>query len=258
VCNEGEVSNGGFSHLDPLRAGIVGSVFAAQCAAEEKPMTYHVARAQASIPFDSSWDGDFWKAVKPLELQHFMGEKPEHFPRVQAKLAYDDRAVYVIFRVDDRFVRAVARKHQDAVYKDSCVEFFFTPHADVGQGYFNLEMNCGGTMLLHYQRVPRQDPVLLSETDLAKIDVAPSLPKIVDPEITDATRWTVAYRLPVDMFSKYFPATIQRPAPGATWRANLYKCADDTSHPHWLTWSPVEFERPDFHRPQSFGSRVFE
>jgi hypothetical protein len=88
--------------------------------------------------------------------------------------------------------------------------------------------------------------------------VAHSLPKIVDPEIADATEWTVAYRLPVDMFSKYFPATIQQPASGVSWRANLYKCADDTSHPHWLTWSPVAFERPDFHRPQSFGLLVFQ
>jgi hypothetical protein len=237
---------------------IVGSVLTTQSADQEKPMTYHVARAQAAVAFDSNWDGDFWKTIKPLELKHFMGARPDHFPQVQAKLVYDDHAVYVIFRVNDRFVRAVAQKHQDAVYKDSCVEFFFTPHADVGQGYFNLEMNCGGTMLLHYQRVPRQEPVLLSETDLAQIDVAHSLPKTVDPEITDPTPWTVAYRLPLEIFSKYFPATLQRPAAGVTWRANLYKCADDTSHPHWLTWSPVVFERPDFHRPQSFGSLVFQ
>jgi hypothetical protein len=248
----------GFRAAILVGAGIVGCVFTALCAAEEKPMIYHVARAPAAIAFDSNWDGDFWRTVAPLELMHFMGTKPEHFPKVQAKLVYDDRAVYVIFRVEDKFVRAVAQKHQDAVYRDSCVEFFFTPHADIAQGYFNLEMNCGGTMLLHYQRVPRQDHVQLSEADLARIEVAHSLPKIIDPEITDATQWTVSYRLPVDIFSKYFPAAIERPAPGVTWRANLYKCADDTSYPHWLTWSPVVFERPDFHRPQSFGLLVFQ
>lgn len=221
-------------------------------------MTYTVVRAQESIGFDTDWEGEFWKPVDPLELKHFMGERPEHFPKTQAKLAYDDRAVYVMFRVDDRYVRAVAQQHQDAVYKDSCVEFFFTPHTDLAQGYFNLEMNCGGTMLLHYQRAPREDSKRLSDADLALIDVQHSLPKIVDPEITDATQWTVAYRLPVDMFARYFPVELQRPAPGVIWRANLYKCADDTSHPHWLTWSPVDFERPDFHRPQSFGRLEFQ
>lgn len=247
----------GFQTVILLGVAIFCSAVMAR-AAEEKPMTYHVVRAQAAIAFDCNWDGDFWKAVKPLRLQHFMGTKPEHFPVVQAKLTYDDQAVYVIFHVNDRFVRAIAQQHQDAVYRDSCVEFFFTPHPDIEQGYFNLEMNCGGTMLLHFQRVPRQGPVLLSEADLAQIKVEHSLPKIVDPETTDPTQWTVAYRLPIDLFKKYFPVQAQQPSAGVTWRANFYKCADDTSHPHWLTWSPVVFERPDFHRPQSFGVLEFQ
>ncbi|MBL8849481.1 MAG: carbohydrate-binding family 9-like protein [Planctomycetaceae bacterium] len=221
-------------------------------------MTYKVHRAQSGIAFDARWDGKFWSDLPTLELKHFMGEKPEHFPHVEARLAYDHQAVYVIFRVEDRYVRAVAQQHQDAVYKDSCVEFFFTPHADIGQGYFNLEMNCGGTMLLHYQREPRQDHQPLSEDDLSQIEVTHSLPRIIDPEITEATEWTVAYRLPIETFRKYFPAPLVQPAPGVAWRANFYKCADDTSHPHWLTWSPVRFERPDFHRPQSFGVLEFQ
>jgi hypothetical protein len=241
-----------------LAAGIVGSVLTARSKGGEDSLTYHVARAPAAVALDASWDGDFWKPVKSLELKHFMGERPEHFPKVQAKLVYDDHAVYVIFLVDDRFVRAVAEKHQDAVYLDSCVEFFFTPDADSAQGYFNLEMNCGGTMLFHYQHSPGQDSVPLSVEELSEIDVSHSLPKIVDPEITDPTSWTVSYRLPIDLLRKYLPARLQRPAPGVTWRANFYKCADSTSHPHWLTWSPVTFERPDFHRPQSFGTLVFE
>lgn len=221
-------------------------------------MIYRVVRAAQPIPVDAAWDGDHWKQIEPLTLQNSMGERPEHFPQVQAKLAYDDESVFVIFRVDDRYVRAVAKQHQGAVWEDSCVEFFFTPGEDSTLGYFNLEMNCGGTMLLHYQRVPRQGMVRIAREDLARIDVAHSLPKIVDPEITEPTRWTVSYRLPVRIFGRYFPSEIARPAPGVVWRANFYKCGDATSHPHWLTWSPVEFERPDFHRPQSFGTLVFQ
>jgi hypothetical protein len=177
---------------------------------------------------------------------------------VQAKLAYDRDCVYVIFRVEDRYVRAVAKRHQGEVWKDSCVEFFFTPGDDVSQGYFNLEMNCGGTMLLHSQRVPRESTRRVADEDLARIEVAHSLPKIVEPEIETPTTWTVSYRLPVEIFRKYFSGDFQNPAPGVTWRANLYKCADDSSHPHWLTWSPVVHAQPDFHRPQSFGTLVFE
>lgn len=241
-----------------ISAGLAGSLFADHSDAREKPMIYRVTRVEQTVDFDTRWDGDFWREVQALELQNYMGKKPEHFPRVQAKLAYDERAVCVIFLVDDRFVRAVARTHQDAVCRDSCVEFFFTPGEEVGQGYFNLEMNCGGTMLFHYQRAAGQDNVQISGEELAQIDVSHSLPKIIDPEIADETQWTVAYRLPVEVFSKYATSRFRQPAPGVIWRANLYKCADDTSHPHWLTWSHVEFERPDFHRPQTFGTLVFE
>ncbi len=239
-------------------AGIVGRELQAQTIADDMPLTYKVARASPSVPFDSRWDGDFWSSVQPVELKHHMGDRPEHFPTVQARLAYDDEAIYVIFQVQDRYVRAVAQQHQDAVYLDSCVEFFWTPHSDVAHGYFNLEMNCGGTMLLHYQRAPGRDSVPLADADLSQIEVRHSLPKIIDPEITDPTDWTVAYRLPFKILSQYFPTKIHKPAAGVTWRANLYKCADDTSHPHWLTWSPVEFDRPDFHRPQSFGVLEFQ
>lgn len=239
-------------------AGILGVLLTIPCTAEDDPLSYQVVRASVSNHFDADWDGDFWGEVQPLDLKHFMGERPAHFPKVRAKLAYDDHALYVMFLVKDRYVRAVAQQHQDAVYRDSCVEFFFTPQPDSALGYFNLEMNCGGTMLLHYQRAPGQDSKPLSDAHLARIDVKHSLPKIVDPEITEPTEWTVAYRLPVEMLSRYFSAEVHKPAPGITWRANFYKCADDASHPHWLTWSPVAFDRPDFHRPQSFGRLEFQ
>jgi hypothetical protein len=60
----------------------------------------------------------------------------------------------------------------------------------------------------------------------------------------------------MEILQKYAP--VQRPGPTVTWRANFYKCGDKTSHPHWLTWNPVDKPRPDFHLPQYFGTLVFE
>ena len=53
----------------------------------------------------------------------------------------------MIFRVEDRYVRAVSKNYHDSVCKDSCAEFFFTPGTDISAGYFNVEINCGGVML---------------------------------------------------------------------------------------------------------------
>lgn len=228
------------------------------CAADEDgPAKYAVSRIatqDGAVP----WSDEAWERVEPIELHCHMGKTPEHFPRVRAKIAYDTSAIYVAFFVNDRYVRAVAEAHQGAVYCDSCVEFFFTPSEVPTAGYFNLEMNCGGTMLLHFQREPRGEFVALAAEDIARIDVLHNLPRFVQPEIEQPTDWSVAYRLPVDVVAKYFPGKVAQPRPGVTWRANLYKCADETSHPHWLTWSRVGRPQPEFHRPEWFGTLVFE
>lgn len=220
-------------------------------------MLYQISRIAEPFIIDARWDKPAWQKAEPLELSHFMGDRPLHFPRVQARLLYDPRSLHVAFHVEDRYVRAVAQSHQDAVFRDSCVEFFFTVGADVSQGYFNLEMNCGGTMLFYHQVVPRQDSVPIAPADLDRIEVAHTLSRIVEPEITEPVTWTVEYRLPLDLLSRYAPSVLM-PASGVRWRANFYKCADGTSHPHWLTWAPVGHHKPDFHRPQFFGMLEFQ
>jgi len=205
---------------------------------------------------DGDWDKPPWKGIPSKLLRNYMGRKPDHFPRTEVKIAYDDRALYVLFRVGDRYVRAVAAEHQDNVWQDSCVEFFFTPGSDVSKGYFNLEMNCGGTMLFHFQTGPRKDSIVIPKSECNRITVAHSLPRIVDPEIEQPVTWTVEYRLPISLLENYCQVTT--PAPGAVWRVNFYKCGDNTSHPHWLTWAPVHSPKPDFHLPRSFGTLQFE
>ena len=78
----------------------------------------------------------------------------------------------------------------------------------------------------------------------------------MDPEITKPTIWTIGHRIPVEMLTAY--GTVQRPAPGVRWGANLYKIGDKTSNPHWMTWSPIYHPVPNFHLPEQFGVIEFE
>ena len=41
-------------------------------------------------------------------------------------------------------------------------------------------------------------------------------------------------------------------------KANFYKCADETTTPHYLSWSLIATTEPDFHCPEYFGELVFE
>ncbi len=217
---------------------------------------YEVHKLASKPLINAVWDKSPWDEIKPLHLQHYMGDKPEHFPFTQAKIAYDDAAVYVIFRVTDRYIKALHNKNQGPVFVDSCVEFFFTPGKNSNNGYFNLEMNCGGTMLFHHQLEPRTQSTKISGDHIQEIEVAHTLPEIVDPEIDEETTWIVEYRIPFSVISNYH--TFTRPEAGSVWRANFYKCADQTSHPHWLTWALVDVPEPNFHLPQYFGILEFQ
>jgi hypothetical protein len=218
-------------------------------------MTYNVKKLSESHTPEGVWEHKVWKDVASLKLENYMGSKPAHLPKTAVKLLYDKSFVYVIFQVKDRYVRAVCENYEDQVCNDSCVEFFFTPGTDLKEGYFNLEINCGGTMLFRHQNAREENQVSVEKEDARGIDVAPSLSKIVDPEIQEPVTWTLEYALPLDMLEKYAP--VVRPAEGVLWRANFYKCADLSSHPHWLTWSPVELPEPDFHKKEFFGGLRF-
>jgi hypothetical protein len=169
-------------------------------------------------------------------------------------VGYNQTHIHVQFHVKDRYVRAVQEYEPEAVCYDSCVEFFFTPGSDVQKGYFNIEMNCGGTMLFNHQTAPGVNEVTIKDAR-DKFRIYHSLPVRVEPEITQPVTWVVAYGFPFKLLEDYGPVEV--PAPGVIWRANFYKCGDKTSHPHWLTWSPVDFAEPNFHLPQFFGILKF-
>ena len=203
-----------------------------------------------------NWNESPWNKIHSEQLQNYMGEKPSHFPKTQVKVACDHAALYVMFLVEDQYVRALATRHQERVCQDSCVEFFFTPDADVSIGYFNIEVNCGGTMLFHFHEGPDNQRVEIPVSECDKMIKAHSLPRIVNPEIQAPVKWTVEYSIPLELLKRY--CQVKTPQPEVKWRANFYKCADDSSHPHWLTWSPVDYPKPNFHLPRYFGTLVFE
>ena len=223
-------------------------------------MQYTIHRTDDLDLPDADWERPQWQAAETLEITHFSWEDSGHRPRTQARVLYDERALAIIFRVEDRYVRAVAERFQDSVCTDSCVEFFVAPLPD-SQAYFNFEVNCGGTMLLHRcpsaaeQHDQGREAENVSDADGATIRIATTLPKIVEPELTTPTTWAVEYRVPFALFAQYFGA--QTPAPGTQWKGNFYKCGDRTSHPHWGSWAPVGTPNPSFHQPDFYQPLIF-
>lgn len=217
---------------------------------------YKVVKLEKSITIDADWDKAEWQKVEAIQLENFMGDVPRFRPGVKVRIMYDDKNLYVIFQVEDHFVRCVTKETNGPVYEDSCVEFFFSPDENSPLKYFNLEINCGGTALMFYNLVPSKDYKIIDPVDIQKIEIAHSMPQIVVPEIQESVIWTLEYRLPISLLKKY--ATVSQPAPGVVWKGNCYKIGDKTSNPHYQTWAQVDQPKPDFHLPAYFGDLIFQ
>jgi hypothetical protein len=220
-------------------------------------MTYTVqCAAAAPLPLPE-WADAIWNQAETLEIRHFRPEGSDHRPQTSARMLYDAKGLYGIFQIHDRYVRCVRTQYHDPVWKDSCVEFFVQPRSD--HGYFNFEFNCGGAFLCCYITDPERTPdgfkafVKVPAAIGQTVRVRPSLPQRVEPEITTPVVWTLGFSIPFALFEHYLGPL--GAVAGQAWRGNFFKCADETSHPHWAAWSPVD--QFNFHRPNCFGSLEF-
>lgn len=228
--------------------------FSAGNKVEEPLAVYSVHRLHGTMKIDGNWNKPQWSTADSLSISNYMGPYPGFWPVTHAKMLYDDEALYIIFRVYDRFAGSVVQEPNGPVSGDACVEFFFAPDTRFPSDYFNMEINAGGTPLMRFNGREKKNP--FTAADFAAIEIAHSLPAIVNPPIEEEVTWTIEYKIPLRILKQY--CTITNPEPGVTWRANFYKIASKGANPHWLTWAVVKNEVPKFHLPQYFGSIVFK
>ena len=219
----------------------------------------HIVRAARPRPrLENGWNDPAWAASEPLEIASFRPEGSDHRPRTRARLAWDDDGLCGLFLVEDRHVRSVHTRFGDPVYRDSCVEAFLQPKP--GGGYLNFEMNAGGTVMASHITDHRRTPegfaafTKLTEEDGRRVEVRSTLPRVIEPEMDGPVDWQLAFFVPTALLERFVGPI--GPLAGQEWRANLYKCGDGTSHPHWASWSPVD--ALNFHLPHCFGALRFE
>ena len=174
-------------------------------------------------------------------------------------MLFDDVGIYLAYHVSDRYVVCRNTRPQQMVCNDSCVEAFLQPRPD--RGYFNFELNCGGTMLLYYVADATRGPNGLAAAEpvdaelMRQIRIYHSMPASVPEEIDRPTQWAVQYFVPFALFERYVGDI--KPTLSHGWRGNFYKCADESSHPHWASWAPIGAEL-NFHVPEHFAPIRFE
>jgi len=177
------------------------------------------------------------------------GEFP-YAPICCGRIARSQDALVVDFRVSGLDLRAQNREDNGHQWEDSCVEIFIQdPEEDT---YYNFEINPLGKILAcsgadRYTRKARP-----AEEMEAILRFSQGVPEGADENREGLYSWRVCVIIPFELIGidpENLPERI---------RANFYKCGDKTAHPHFLSWSPVGTEHPDFHRPEFFGELSFE
>jgi hypothetical protein len=169
--------------------------------------------------------------------------RPEGMSAV-ARIYYTGEALFLRISASEKNILARFDGLLDMVCRDSCLEFFFCPHAEDDR-YFNFEFNPLGAMYLGFGR-DRCSSVRQIREDYRTMFS-------VDPFRFDGG-WGINFSIPASFINLYIPSFSLRS--GLIMRGNFYKCGDETKAPHYLAWNPVVSKKPDFHRPESFGTMI--
>lgn len=169
-----------------------------------------------------------------------------YVPKVTFKIAFTDESILLNYEVFEKHIRATYLHSNEPVYKDSCVEFFISFD---GSNYYNFEFNCIGTMLLAYGSQIMEKRQLASHDQIgsiyrdANIHAAPN-----------GVQWDLAVNIPFSVFKEDHIQSLK----GTECRANFYKCGDDLPIPHFLSWTAIDYPKPNFHLPAFFGKLRFQ
>ena len=164
------------------------------------------------------------------------------------RICYNEESLHIIFSTAG--APATCRHFADlsAVCEDSCVEFFIQPSPD-GE-YFNFEFNVAGYLNASHRK-ERPNPVRLTAEELAIIDRQGNFCKddFSEMSILSEREWEMAVTIPWKILGVV-------PRPGMIMRANFRAVCSAGNPPYYMSWSPIDTPKPDFHRPEFFGEII--
>lgn len=187
-----------------------------------------------------------------LTLLHNNWDKEfPYSPEVRVKLWHNSNSVFLKFNVTEKWIRGLAANDNEKVAKDSCVEFFISFDE---KGYYNIEVNCIGTVLVSHREGRKINVEYASPEILALIKRDPSLGRKPLACKESNGEWNMTLEIPVKVFFKNDIKNLK----GLKARCNIYKCGDELPEQHYLSLFPIRTPSPDFHRPEFFGDITFQ
>lgn len=165
-------------------------------------------------------------------------------------IARSKDSVFIKYSVRGSMLRAIYSNDLEPVNEDSCVEFFCKlPDSEY---YMNFEFNCIGTCNAAKRKNKAEGVVRYTLDELAQIKRYPSIGRRAFNEMEGMFEWELTVKIPFTLMG-IDPNNLPEKLMG-----NFYKCADGTDSPHYVSWSPIKTEKPNFHCPEFFGELIFE
>lgn len=168
-------------------------------------------------------------------------------PSVIFSISYSPSSILLKFFVQEKQIRALNHIINSSIWEDSCVEFFIS--FDDGANYYNIEFNCIGTGLIGYGKSKTHRELL----DAGIVNQVKTLSNI-NSEKGKKVSWELTMIIPLSVFEHTSISTLSK----RMCRANFYKCGDLLPEPHFISWSNIKSENPNFHLPDYFGHLQFE
>lgn len=184
------------------------------------------------------------------KISHANWKEYPYIPKVMVRLAYTSDSILINFKVFESSVRAKYTSDNDPVWTDSCVEFFSIPNND--GIYYNIECNCIGTILIGAGK-DKQNRERAGKDVTSLVKRWSSLGDKSFDELKEETTWEVSLIVPFKAFFKHNIESLD----GKTIKANFYKCGDELSNPHFVSWNPIDNPTPNFHLPEFFADITF-
>lgn len=190
----------------------------------------------------SEFDNPAWQRARAVRIERYWsGASAPAARQAEARVLWSDTALYVRFVARQREPLVLsdkpqfARKTLNLWDRDVC-ELFVAPDAQAPERYFEFEVAPTGEWIdLGIHVLPDK-----RETDWEYHSGATFAARTAPDAIT------LTMRIP-------WAALGGRPAPGARWRANLFRCVGAGATRGYLAWQPTHTEQPSFHVPARFG-----
>ncbi len=127
------------------------------------------------------------------------------------------------------------------VSADSCLELFLNFDPEHNENYINFEMNPNGAYLFG-----------IGKDRFGRVDLETDIMPTVTPEVNEKS-WSITLFIPLEsLIPVYGKLSFKK---GDVLKGNAYKCGGkDAPCTHYISWSPLQKNERDFHRPDCFGT----